>query len=164
VVLVVVGALALAGGVIAVLELVRGEQPAGVVREPSTGGAWQVATGFGSVAVERVQRLPGSGHSTHPQDPDGRPDEVRLRVRVDNALGRAVPYSPGQLRLRPGGAGAGTSPLEPQAGPGSIAAGDSLSQEISYLVPEGRTRLWLLVDDLTAPRPLSIALGEVPSP
>lgn len=156
--------LALAGGTIAVLELTRGQQPAGVVREAPADGGWRLAAGFGPLAVERVQRVPGVGHAPHGDAPADAVDEVRVRVRLRNALDHPIPFSPGQLRLGQAGAAGSTSPIDPHAGAGVIQPGDTVRREVAFLVPERVTRLSLLVDDLVARRPLPLQLGEVPSP
>lgn len=156
--------LALAGATIALLELARGEQPAGVVRQAPAGGGWQLAAGFGPLAVERVQRVPAVGHAPHGAVPADAVDEIRVRVTLRNALDRPIPFSPGQLRLGQAGAANSTSPIDPHAGARVIPPGETVHSEVAYLVPERVTRLSLLVDDLVAGRPLPIQLGEVPSP
>lgn len=125
-------------------------------------GSWRLDTGFGPVEVERVQRTAGGSHG-HEVQPGERSDEVRLRVTVENGLGRPLPWSPGQLRLRHAGAGT-TSPMDPRAGARVIEPGGKVRQELTFLVPRSSTRLALLVDDLMARRPLPLALGTVPGP
>lgn len=161
-----VAALALAGAALAVLQLASGPGPAGVVVEPPRAGAWEVATAFGPVAVERVERVAGPAHAAH-VDVTGaveRQDELRVSLAVENRLGRPVPYSPGQLRLRHEGAGTTSSAIDPRRGAQVLAPGRTVRQEIAFLVPRRRTRFALVVDDLVALRPPAIALGTVPGP
>jgi hypothetical protein len=128
---------------------------------PPFAGAWNAHASFGPVRVEAVKRVANDelagGHHTAQE----KVDELRVTVRAENRLGRRIPYSPGQFRVR---LGATTiTSVRPNPPPNSIGAGDSVSQQLTFVVPARRSAYTLVFDDLGRRTPLSIALGSLPT-
>ena len=95
-------ALAAAGGGLAVAALAAGERP-DALREAPAGGAWDARTSFGTLSVTRLERFSGTPHGGHGAASPGT-DRIRVSLAVANR-GPALPFSAGQFRLRPRGAG-----------------------------------------------------------
>jgi hypothetical protein len=124
-------------------------------------GAWDAAASFGSVRVEDVKRVAAAEFSGGHHTAQERVDELRVTVRADNRLDRRIPYSPGQFRVR---VGATTiTSVRPNPPPDSIAAGDTVRQRLTFVVPARRAAFTLVFDDLGRRTPLSIPLGALPS-
>jgi hypothetical protein len=131
-------------------------------RESPGGGAWTALTSFGPVGVERIERIAGPLHGSGHADAGGRTDQVRVLVTAVNRLGRTIPYSPGQFRLRTEDTGTTTSATNPNAPPDSIAPGQKVRQRLTFVVPGDRTRFSVVFDDLSGATPVQIALGSLP--
>jgi hypothetical protein len=158
-VLAAVALLTVAGAVLG-LRAVSTHDPAVDGRAPFA-GAWNAAASFGPVRFEEVKRIAAAefagGHHTAQETVD----ELRVTVRAENRLDRRIPYSPGQFRVR---VGATTiTSVRPNPPPDSIAAGDAVSQRLTFVVPARRAAFTLVFDDLGRRTPLSIALGSMPS-
>jgi hypothetical protein len=158
-VLAVVALLAIAGAGLGVRALTA--QAPTVSGRPPFAGAWNAGASFGPIRVEQVQRVANDelagGHHTAQE----KVEELRVSVKVANRLDRRIPYSPGQFRVR---LGATTiTSVRPNPPPNSIAAGGTVSQRLTFVVPARRSAYTLLFDDLGRPGPLSIALGSLPS-
>jgi hypothetical protein len=128
---------------------------------PPFRGAWDARASFGPVRVERVRRLGESAFAGGHHTADEPVDELRVSLRVVNRLGRRIPYSPGQFRLRVGRTT--ITPVRPNPPPDALAAGHTLRQELAFVVPARRSTYTLVFDDLGRPRPLTVALGSLPS-
>jgi hypothetical protein len=155
----VVALLAIAGAVLGV-RAVTAHDPT-VNGRPPFAGAWNAAASFGPIHVEQVKRVANDefagGHHTAQE----KVDELRVSLKVANRLDRRIPYSPGQFRVR---LGATTiTSVRPNPPPNSIAAGATVTQQLTFVVPARRSAYTLLFDDLGRPRPLSIALGSLPT-
>jgi hypothetical protein len=158
-VLAVVLALALAGAGISAWSLTD-HTPTVTGREPFP-GAWDAAASFGPVTVERVQRAAGTEFAGGHHTGDEKVDELRVSLRLRNGLDRRIPYSPGQFRVR---LGATTiTSVRPNPPPGAVGAGETLRQDLIFVVPARRSTFTLVFDDLGRPRPLTIALGSLPT-
>lgn len=161
-------ALAIAGGALGVHALVTADDARPVptaVREAPGGGAWTAAASFGTVAVERVERFAGAAPAHGGEHPDRNPavrhDEVTVFIGAANRLGRPVPFSPGQFRLRLDGTGSTVTAANPNPPPAAIDAGGRLRHQLTFLVPERRTALTLLFHDIGRSQPLAIDLGSL---
>jgi hypothetical protein len=128
---------------------------------PPFAGAWNGRASFGPVRVDTVKRVANGefagGHHTAQE----RVDELRVTVRATNRLDGRIPYSPGQFRVRLGTTT--ITSVRPNPPPNSIGAGDSVSQELTFVVPARRADFTLVFDDLGRRTPLSIALGALPT-
>jgi hypothetical protein len=157
-VLAVVGGLALVGVWLA-LGAIRsgGEQPI-VAREAPLGGAWDAAASFGPLSVQRVERFAGAPNSGHGHSSVGS-DRIRVSLTVKNRTRAAVPFSPGQFRLRLDRLGRTLSATRPNPPPGLIGGRQTLRQRLTFLVPFPRTSFSLVFDDLGRAKPVVIALG-----
>ena len=128
---------------------------------PPFAGAWNADASFGPIRVEDVNRVANDeftgGHHTAQE----KVDELRVTVKIANHLDRRVPFSPGQFRVRLGGIT--FTSVRPNPPPNSIGAGDTVRQQLTFVVPARRSAYTLLFDDLGRPRPLSIALGSLPT-
>jgi hypothetical protein len=152
--------LALGGGGLAVAGLASGERP--VAAREAGAGRWTVATSYGPVSVERLERFRGGPHAGggHGRAPAGA-DRIRVSLDLTNRGRRTLPFSPGQFRLRLGGSSATVPPTRPTPPPGSIAAGQTLRQRPTFVVPASQRSFALVFDDLNRPRPRSIELGPL---
>jgi hypothetical protein len=164
VVLAVCALLAAAGGALGILVVVRGDPASRPIaaRVPPVAGAWTARCGFGPVAVERIERIRGPVHGAGHAEPGGRTDQIRVSVTALNRLGRTIPYSPGQFRLRAEETGTTTSATNPNPPPASIAAGEKVRQRLTFVVPAARARFSVVFDDLSGAAPVQIALGSLP--
>lgn len=160
VVLGLVVALAAVGAGLGIATLVSGG-PATVSVDAPDPGAWSASTSFGVVAAERLERTAAGGHASVPGGAPDRIDRLTVSMTLTNRLDRAVPYSPGLLRLRRDATGTTTTPVDPHASSARLAAGDTMQQEIAFLVPAGRASFTLQFDDLERGRPAAIALGRI---
>lgn len=128
---------------------------------PPFAGAWNADASFGPIRVEDVNRVANDeftgGHHTAQE----KVDELRVTVKIANHLDRRIPFSPGQFRVRLDGIT--FTSVRPNPPPNSIGAGDSVRQQLTFVVPARRSAYTLLFDDLGRPRPLSIALGSLPT-
>ena len=160
-----VTALALAGAVISFTVLAGGPRH-GAVTSLAPAPGWHASASFGPLTVESVERGADRGHAgAHAFEPGtGDSDVLRVDVRLDNRLDRAVVFSPGQFRLRVRGARGTISAIDPLRTPGSIGPGESLTEPLAFLVSSRLTDLTLEFADLGAPRPLSIRLGSLTGP
>jgi hypothetical protein len=161
-VLAAVGALALVGGGLAVGGIASGGEGPSVAREAPPGGAWAAAASFGPVSVQRVERFIGVAHGGGHGDPGARSDRVRVSLTLTNRGPATVPFSPGQFRLRLDRLGTTVTATRPNGPPGSIAAGQTLRQRLTFVVPAPRTSFTLVFDDLGRATPLPIGLGAFP--
>jgi hypothetical protein len=163
-------ALAAGGGVLAAAALAGGAERPVVVREAPAPGAWTARASSGPVSVKRLERLTGAPHGAGHVDFAGHvtttsgADRIRVTVTVANSGRRTMPYSPGQLRLRLGGVGTTVPPTRPNPPPGSIAAGETLEQRLTYVVPAQLTSFALTFADLGRAAPLAIELGRLARP
>jgi hypothetical protein len=159
VVLVVVALLAIAGAALGVRGLAAHDPT--VNGTPPFAGAWNADASFGPVRVEDVKRVANDeftgGHHTAQETVD----ELRISVEIANHLHRRIPFSPGQFRVRLGGIT--FTSVRPNPPPNSIGAGDTVRQQLTFVVPARRSTYTLLFDDLGRPRPLTIALGSLPT-
>jgi hypothetical protein len=155
----VVLALALAGAALAAWSLV--DHTPTVNGAPPFSGAWHTAASFGPIRVGHVERAAGDEFAGGHHTADEKVDELRVSLRVTNRLGRDVPYSPGQFRVRLGRTT--VTSVRPNPPPAVIRAGQTLRQELVFVVPARRAAFILVFDDLARPRPLSIALGSLPT-
>jgi hypothetical protein len=128
---------------------------------PPFAGAWSAVASFGPVRVDEVKRVAAAEFSGGHHTAQEKVDELRVTVRAENRLDRRIPYSPGQFRVRVG-ATTFTS-VRPNPPPDSIAAGDTVSQRLTFVVPARRAAFTLVFDDLGRRTPLAIALGALPS-
>ena len=87
-----------------------------------------------------------------------------MTVTLSNQGRRTMPYSPGQLRLRLDGVGTSVPPTRPNPPPGSITAGRTLEQRLTYVVPAQLTSFALSFSDLDRAAPLAIELGSLARP
>jgi hypothetical protein len=156
-VLTVVAVLAIAGAAIGVRNLAAHDPT--VNGTPPFAGAWNADASFGPVRVEQVERVANDeftgGHHTAQE----KVDELRVSVEMANHLARRIPFSPGQFRVRLG-AVTFTS-VRPNPPPNSIGAGDTVRQQLTFVVPARRSAYTLLFDDLGRATPLTIALGSL---
>jgi hypothetical protein len=160
----VVCALAAGGGVLAAAALAGGAERPAVVREAPAPGAWAARASFGPVSVQRLERFTGAPHGAgHLASPSGA-DRVRVTLKLSNRGRDAMPFSPGQLRLRLDGVGTTVPPTRPNPPPGSIAAGQTLEQRLTYVVPASLTSFALSFADLGSASPLAIELGGLARP
>jgi hypothetical protein len=155
----VVALLAIAGAALGVRALTAHDPT--VSGRPPFAGAWDADASFGPIRVEQVERVANDelagGHHTAQE----KVDELRVSITVANRLDRRIPYSPGQFRVRLGTTT--ITSLRPNPPPNSIAAGGTVSQRLSFVVPARRSAYTLLFDDLGRRGPLSIALGSLPT-
>jgi hypothetical protein len=163
-VLAVCGVLAAAGGALSIPVLFRGEGGSRLItaRVPPAAGAWTARASFGPIGVERIERIAGPVHGTGHAEPGGRTDQIRVSVTALNRLGRTIPYSPGQFRLRAEDTGTTTSATNPNPPPASIAAGQMVRQRLTFVVPAARSTFSVVFDDLSGSAPVQIALGSLP--
>jgi hypothetical protein len=158
----VVGAalvLALAGGVLAAWSVI--DRTPTVTGEQPFPGAWDASASFGPVRVERVERAADDRFAGGHHTAEERIDELRVSLELRNRLDRLVPYSPGQFRLRVGGTT--FTSVRPNPPPAALRAGQTVRQDLVFVVPARRSTFTLVFDDLGRPRPLSIALGSLPT-
>jgi hypothetical protein len=153
--------LATAGGVMALQALTSGSV---VSREAPAPGAWSASASFGSVAVERMERRIGAPHGAAHAEPGEGSDEVRVFLTVANRRQRRIPYSPGQFRLQLSQAGTTVSATNPNPPPASVAAGEAIRQQLTFIVPASRDRFALVFDDLGRAKPTMLATGSLPAP
>lgn len=153
-------ALAVGGAVLGVIALVRGDRSVLTVDAPGE-GAWSAPTSFGAVEAERLERTAAGAHaSIHGGAPE-RVDRLTVTVTLHNVLDRAVPYSPGLLRLRRDATGTTITAVDPHPSSLRLAAGSTVHEEIAFLVPAGAGSFTLQFDDLKRRRAATIALGRV---
>jgi hypothetical protein len=158
-----VGALALVGAGLALVALAAGRERPSVTRDAPASGAWDAAASFGPVSVQRVERFVGAPHGGH-GDPNARSDRIRVSLTLRNRERPTVPFSPGQFRLRIDRVGTTVPATRPNPPPGSIAAGQTLRQQLTFVVPVPGTSLTLVFNDLGRATPLAIGLGAFPVP
>jgi hypothetical protein len=161
-VLVIVIGLAASGAVLAALAFTQSGARSAIVREAPAPGAWRTTASFGPVLVERVERGPAPRAHGARHDERDQTEAVRVSVTLANRSARAVPFSPGQLRLRLDGPGTTLTATRPNPPPGAIAAGRQLRQRLTFYVPAAHTRLTLLFDDLGRTAAVPIRLGTLP--
>jgi hypothetical protein len=155
----VVLVLALAGAGLAAWSLV--DHTPTVTGTPPFDGAWSATASFGPIRVASVERAAGSEFAGGHHTADEKVDELRVSLQVSNRRDREVPYSPGQFRLRLGRTT--ITSVRPNPPPDAIRAGQTLRQDLVFVVPARRAAFTLVYDDLGRPRPLSIALGSLPT-
>jgi len=156
-VIAIVFALALVGAALAAWSLI--DHTPTVTGAPPFEGAWNVRASFGPIRVERVERAAGTEFAGGHHTADEKVDELRVSLRAANRLDREVPYSPGQFRLRLGRAT--FTSVRPNPPPDAIRAGQTVRQDLVFVVPARRAAFALVFDDLGRTRPLSIALGSI---
>jgi hypothetical protein len=155
----VVLALALTGAGLAAWSLT--DHTPTVTGAPPFQGAWNATASFGPIRVERVERAAGTEFAGGHHTADEKVDELRVSLRARNGLDRQIPYSPGQFRLRLGRTT--FTSFRPNPPPAVIRAGQTVRQDLVFVVPARRAAFTLVFDDLGRPRPLSIALGSLPT-
>jgi hypothetical protein len=163
-VLATVAALALAGGGLALGAIAAGRdrQADTVVAAAAKRPAGTAS--FGPIVVQRVAAGPltPEAHLVHEGTEPAR--ELRVRLTATNRGTRAVPFSPGQFRVRVGRRRSTIAPIRPNPPPDAIAAGQTLRQALAFVVPDRRDSYTIVFDDLARPAPLLIALGTVAGP
>jgi hypothetical protein len=155
-----VGALAVGGGGLVVAGLGSGERPS-VVREAPASAAWDATTSVGPMSVQRVERFAGPPHGGG-HGATERSDRIRVSLTLTSTRKRRVPFSPGQFRLRLDGSGVTVAATRPNPPPASIAAGETLRPQLTFVVPAASASFALVFDDVGRPRPLPIVLGSLP--
>ena len=158
-VLIVIALCAIAGAALG-LRTLTAHDPT-VNGAPPFAGAWNADASFGPIRVEDVNRVANDDFTGGHHTAQEKVDELRVTVKIANRLDRRIPYSPGQFRVRLGGIT--FTSVRPNPPPNSIGAGDSLRQQLTFVVPARRSAYTLLFDDLERPGPLSIALGSLPT-
>jgi hypothetical protein len=158
-----VGALAVVGVGLALGVLASGGERPSVVREAPPGGAWKAAASFGPVSVERVERFVGVAHDGHGHA-GARSDRIRVSLTLANRGRTALPFSPGQFRLRLDRAGTTLTATRPNPPPGAIGAGQTLRQRLTFVVSVPSTSFTLVFNDLARATPLPIGLGAFDVP
>jgi hypothetical protein len=143
--------------------IIAGRERPNVTREAPASGAWNAAASFGPVSVQRVERFAGAPHGGH-GDPHARSDRIRVSLTLTNRGRATVPFSPGQFRLRLDRVGTTVTATRPDPPPGSIAAGQTLRERLTFAVPVSRTSFTVVFDDLGRATPLPIGLGALPIP
>jgi hypothetical protein len=128
---------------------------------PPFAGAWNADASFGPIRVEQVRRVANDEFTGGHHTAEETVDELRVSVELANHLARRIPFSPGQFRVRLG-AVTFTS-VRPNPPPNSIGAGDTVRQQLTFVVPARRSAYTLLFDDLGRATPLTIALGSLPT-
>lgn len=152
--------LAVLGAALAAVALVHGNRDVVIVEAPD-GGSWSVPTSFGVVEAERLKRTSAGAHASgHGGFPEG-VDLLTATVTLRNRLSRAVPYSRGLLRLRRDATGTTTTAVDPRRSAVGLAAGATVHEEISFLVPAGAASFTLQFEDLERARTAAIALGPI---
>jgi hypothetical protein len=151
--------LAIAGAGLAAWSLV--DHTPTVTGAPPTPGAWNARATFGPLRVDHVERAAADRFAGGHHTADEKVDELRVSVDVTNTLGRRIPYSPGQFRLRLGPTT--VTSVHPNPPPAALRAGATVRQDLVFVVPARRSAFTLVFDDLDRPRPLSIALGTLPT-
>jgi hypothetical protein len=124
-------------------------------------GAWRATASFGPIRVDRVERAAGTEYAGGHHTAEEKIDELRISLQVSNRLDRDVPYSPGQFRVRLGRTT--VTSVRPNPPPDAIRAGQTVRQDLVFVVPARRAAFTLVFDDLGRSRPLSIALGSLPT-
>jgi hypothetical protein len=160
-VLALVGALALVGSGLALGVIASGGERPSVAREAPPGGAWDAAGSFGPVSVQRVERFVGVPHPGHGHSTAGS-DRLRVSLTVTNRGRATVPLSPGQFRLGLDRVGTTVPATRPNPPPRSVAAGQTLRQRLTFVVPAASTSFTLVFNDLGRATPLPIGLGAFP--
>jgi hypothetical protein len=155
----IVLALALAGAGLAAWTLV--DHTPTVTGAPPFQGAWSATASFGPIRVGHVERAAGSEFAGGHHTADEKVDELRISLQLSNRLDRDIPYSPGQFRVRLGRTT--ITSVRPNPPPDALRAGRTVRQDLVFVVPARRAAFTLVFDDLGRPRPLSIALGSIPT-
>jgi hypothetical protein len=156
------GALALGGAALAVVGMLTGGERPDVVREAPRAAAWDASTSIGPMSVQRVERFAGPPHGAGHAGADGRSDRIKVSVTLTNDRHRRRPFSPGQFRLRLNDAGTTVTATRPNPPPGSIAAGQTLRQRLTFVVPAPRSAFTLVFDDIGRAAPVRVELGSLP--
>jgi hypothetical protein len=154
-----VALLAIAGAALGVRTLAAHDPE--VDGTPPFAGAWNADASFGPIRVESVKRVANDDFAGGHHTADEKVDELRVSVKVANRLDRRIPFSPGQFRVRL--AGITFTSVRPNPPPNSIGAGDTVRQRLTFVVPARRSAYTLVFDDLGRPRPMTIALGSLPT-
>jgi hypothetical protein len=151
--------LALAGAALAAWSLT--DHTPTVTGAPPFDGAWNAAATFGPVRVGHVERAAGTEFAGGHHTADEKVDELRVSLRLSNRLGRDIPYSPGQFRVRLGRTT--ITSVRPNPPPDALRAGRTVRQDLVFVVPARRAAFTLVFDDPAHTKPLSIALGSIPT-
>jgi hypothetical protein len=112
-----------------------------------------------TVRIESVERHALDRHGSHVGH-GGAATEIHVVVRVENRTDRAIPYSPGQFRLRRGNAPGTVAPVQTRVVTGGLGPGDELRERLAFRVPKPVGRLSLTFDDLERSSPLELALAS----
>ena len=155
----IVVALALAGAGFAAWSLV--DHTPTVTGAPPFQGAWSATASFGPIRVGHVERAAGNEFAGGHHTADEKVDELRISLELSNRLDRDIPYSPGQFRVRL--AGTTFTSVRPNPPPDALRAGHTVRQDLVFVVPARRAAFTLVFDDLGRARPLTIALGSLPT-
>ncbi|HEX2104904.1 MAG TPA: hypothetical protein VHF51_14710 [Solirubrobacteraceae bacterium] len=151
--------LALAGAGLAAWSLV--DRTPTVTGAPPFAGAWNARASFGPIRVGHVERAAATEFAGGHHTAEEKVDELRVSLEVSNRMDRKVPYSPGQFRLRLGETT--VTSVRPNPPPDAIPAGQTVRQDLVFVVPARRAAFTLVFDDLARSRPLGIALGSLPT-
>ncbi len=153
-------ALGLGGAALGAVTLLRDDRSIVTVEAPGP-GAWSAPTSFGVVEAERLRRTAAGAHAPIHGGAPERIDRLTVTVTLRNRLGRAVPYSPGLLRLRRDATGTTTTAVDPNSSSARLAAGATAREEIAFLVPAGAGSFSLQFQDVERGRAAAIALGPI---
>lgn len=131
----------------------------------------EVGTSFGTVAVQRVDRLTGqaarhpagAAHGTHGIHGVIDRDEalVEVAVALTNLRGRPLPYSPDLFQLRAGRDGNAAPPTSSTTQPGRLEPGTGIELLLTFVTSHEPARLWLEFRDPGRARPILVDLGRV---
>ncbi len=129
-----------------------------------------VATSFGVVAVEHVDRvvgptakaLGGVTHGIHSLVP---PDEVQIQTAatLTNRLDHPIRYSPEQFALRVGRRRRSVRALSSSVLPGTLQPDASIDVTLSFIAPRDGSRMWMSYEDPGRSPPIVIDLGRLPA-
>jgi hypothetical protein len=164
-----VASLALAGSVLAHAMITggsgHGHSPSAAHARPGVGDP--VSTGFGTVTVERAEKIGGLTSRALAGLVHGVQNlvrENRLQVQVSllltNRSGSAAPYSPDQFRLRIGGSGRPVGPQSSTILPGELSPGASIEAHLGFVAPRDGSGLVLEYREPSADEPMFIDLGR----
>jgi hypothetical protein len=112
-----------------------------------------------TVRIDSVERHPLDTHGDHVGQ-GGAALEIHVVLSVENRTDRAIPYSPGQFRLRRGDAPGTIAPVQTRVVTGGLGAGDAVRERLAFRVPKPVGRLSLTFDDLGRSSPLELALAS----
>jgi hypothetical protein len=161
----VVGALALAGGALAMTVFTAADDDGGGGHPPAIGDP--IETGFGTMTVVGVERLGGLtgqdlGGMTHGVEGLVRSGDARVAVSVMlvNRGDRPVRFEPGQFRLLVEGASDPVVPSASTVRPMALAPGASVEASVSFVVPQTGGAISIRYADPAGP-PVTVPAGRL---